>query len=258
MPPSKWKWIVVGPTPSALASLRRLNSLAPTLSISLAAAATIAGLVRPARVPEELASAAIEEGVRPVFSIFLTDRQSHVYGGERVINAARLGLEVEPRQRIAADREPDLGQMRLAHIAGRGGSAHLGRDPAGLERIRQDVAPPPRDREGDEHVAKLALGIGRRAVPGALRPKEIVHSRLNAVVHAGAQIDEPVGPFDQGGEDIGRENVDCENAGDARLRLDASRLAIADPRIVDHGVEAAEPIDLFGDALRAGDGREIA
>src|SRR5271166_6024975 len=50
-PPSKWKWIVVGPTPSALASLRRLNPFAPTLPISLAAAATIAGLVRPARVP---------------------------------------------------------------------------------------------------------------------------------------------------------------------------------------------------------------
>jgi hypothetical protein len=37
--------------PPSLASLRRLNSLAPMLSISLAAAATIAGLVRPARVP---------------------------------------------------------------------------------------------------------------------------------------------------------------------------------------------------------------
>src|SRR5271166_2058970 len=109
-----------------------------------------------------------------------------------------------------------------------------------------------------ETTCRYSDKAGRRAVPGALRPKEIVHSRLNAVVHAGAQIDQPVGPFDQGGEDIGRENVDCENAGDARLRLDASRLAIADPRIVDHGVEAAEPIDLFGDALRAGDGREIA
>src|SRR5208337_1216736 len=44
-------WIVVGPTPSALASLRRRPPFAPTLSISLAAAATIAALVRPARVP---------------------------------------------------------------------------------------------------------------------------------------------------------------------------------------------------------------
>ena len=51
MPPSKWKWIVVGPTPNSLASLRRLNPFAPTLSISLAAAAAIAALVRPARVP---------------------------------------------------------------------------------------------------------------------------------------------------------------------------------------------------------------
>ena len=42
---------MVGPTPSALASLRRLNPFAPTLSISLAAAAAIAAFVRPARVP---------------------------------------------------------------------------------------------------------------------------------------------------------------------------------------------------------------
>ena len=39
------------PTPNSLASLRRLNPFAPTLSISLAAAATIAAFVRPARVP---------------------------------------------------------------------------------------------------------------------------------------------------------------------------------------------------------------
>src|SRR5271166_7202153 len=38
----------------ALASLRRLNPFAPTLSISLAAAATIAAFVRPARVPADL------------------------------------------------------------------------------------------------------------------------------------------------------------------------------------------------------------
>ena len=35
-------------------------------------------------------------------------------------------------------------------------------------------------------------------------------------------------------------------------------LAIADRRIVDHGVEAAQRIDLGRDVLRAGDGLEIA
>ena len=76
---------------------------------------------------------------------------------DRVRRPKLLVVEIfsaRPRQWIVADRQPDLGQMRLAHIAGRGGSAHLGRDPAGLERVRQDVPPEPRDREGDEQVAK--------------------------------------------------------------------------------------------------------
>jgi hypothetical protein len=64
--------------------------------------------------------------------------------------------------------------------------------------------------------------------------------------------------LDQSGEHIGRENVDGKDARDAPLRLDASRLAVADPGIVDHGVETAEPIDLISDAGRARDGRKVA
>ena len=77
-------------------------------------------------------------------------------------------------------------------------------------------------------------------------------------MHAGAQIDQPVRPLDQSGQHIGRQNIDGEDAGHARLGLDASRLAIADPGIVDHGVEAAEPVDLIGDARHARKGRKVA
>jgi len=49
-PPSKRKWIVVGPTPSALASLRRLNPFAPTLSPVRVATLTSTGWITSLKV----------------------------------------------------------------------------------------------------------------------------------------------------------------------------------------------------------------
>ena len=57
-------------------------------------------------------------------------------------------LSVRPRQRIVADRQPGLGDVRLAHIAGCRRSAHLGRHRAGLQRVRQDVSRAIRRRGG--------------------------------------------------------------------------------------------------------------
>ena len=42
------------------------------------------------------------------------------------------------------------------------------------------------------------------------------------------------------------------------LRFDPLLLLIADTSIVDHGVEAAKPIDLIGNRLHVSDAREIA
>jgi hypothetical protein len=67
-------------------------------------------------------------------------------------------------------------------------------------------------------------------------------------MHARTKIDEPVWPLDQGGENIGSQHIDGEDVRRAARRVDASGLAIADAGVVDHRIEAAQRIDLVGDA----------
>jgi hypothetical protein len=77
------------------------------------------------------------------------------------------------------------------------------------------------------------------------------------VVHAGADIDQPIRSFDQRCQDVGREHIDREDAGNSGLGLHPARLAIADARIVDYGVEATELIDLACYGRRPGDSAEV-
>jgi hypothetical protein len=71
-------------------------------------------------------------------------------GGERMkvieVAAGHSGLWF-----IAGD-EPCLGKVCLVYAVRRGGSAHLGRNPAGLERVRQDIPPPSGHGEAEHHV----------------------------------------------------------------------------------------------------------
>ena len=77
------------------------------------------------------------------------------------------------------------------------------------------------------------------------------------MVHTGAQIDEPLGPLDQRGQDIGRQRVDGEHMRQA-VSGHAMAFAIADRRVVNHGVEVAECIDLGCNFLSAGDRLDVA
>ena len=67
-------------------------------------------------------------------------------------------------------------------------------------------------------------------------------------MHARTKIDEPVWPLDQGNENIGSQHIDGEDVRRAARRVDAPGLAIADAGVVAHRVEAAQRIDLVGDA----------
>ena len=68
-------------------------------------------------------------------------------------------------------------------------------------------------------------------------------------MHARTKIDEPVWPLEQRGERIsGVEHIDGEDVRRAARRVDAPGLAIADAGVVDHRIEAAQRIDLVGDA----------
>lgn len=66
-----------------------------------------------------------------------------------------------------------------------------------------------------------------RSLLGPRPPGQIVEVDVRAVVHAGAQVHEAAGPLDQCGQDVGREHVDGKDVGEAVLRLDALRLAVA-------------------------------
>ena len=104
---------------------------------------------------------------------------------------------------------------------------------------------------------QLALGVGGRSVPAPLTPKNIVEIRVRALVHARTQIDEALRPFDQHGQDIGRERVDGEDMRQA-VAGQSMPFAIADGGVVNDGVEGAERVDLGRQVLGGGDAREVA
>jgi hypothetical protein len=64
---------------------------------------------------------------------------------------------------------------------------------------------------------------------------------IGMMVHAGAEIDQPLRPFDQRGEDIGRERVDREDMRQA-VGGDAVAFAIADGGVVND--RASLPVGL--------------
>jgi hypothetical protein len=77
------------------------------------------------------------------------------------------------------------------------------------------------------------------------------------MVHAGAQIDEPLWTLDQGGQDVHGKRVDREEMRYA-VGGSALRLAIADSGIVDHSIKVAYRVNLRRDILGASDRVEIA
>ena len=163
-----------------------------------------------------------------------------------------------PRGGLVAGRKPHLREMRLIDVVGRALPAHLGRDPAGRHRIRQHIGPKARDGESQHDIVQLALAISCRSVPAPLAPQDIVEKfAFGSLVHARAQIDEALRPFDQRGQDIGRERVDGEDMRQAVARQ-AMPFAIADGGVVNARVERAEPVDLLCNVLGAGDAGEVA
>jgi hypothetical protein len=77
-------------------------------------------------------------------------------------------------------------------------------------------------------------------------------------MHPGTQINESAGSCDQARQDEGGQHVGREHLRHAVLCLDPVGLSIADPSVVDHGIEAAQAIDLLGDLTRAPHGGEVA
>ena len=141
--------------------------------------------------------------------------------------------------RVGADRQPGLRHRSQGHVVRGAGTAHLGRHPAGLDRIGQHAGPLSRDREGEHQVEQLAVGVGLCAVPASAFPLRIVQAGVPAAVHARAQVHQPVRPFEQGRQQVRGEHVDREDLGEAVVGRDPSCLSVPDPGVVDDCVEAA-------------------
>ena len=77
-------------------------------------------------------------------------------------------------------------------------------------------------------------------------------------MQARTQIDQPVGLVHKGGQHVGREHVDGPELRQAIGGFDAARLAVADPDIVDHRIEASPPVGLLGDDAHGRERRKIA
>src|SRR5438105_3954735 len=76
-------------------------------------------------------------------------------------------------------------------------------------------------------------------------------------MHTGAYIDQSLRTFDQCRQNVGREHIDREDARNSGFHLHPA-LAITDARIVDYGVEGAEPVHLLCNSSCPGDSREVS
>src|SRR5262245_7206509 len=97
--------------------------------------------------------------------------------------------------------------------------------------IGQHIGPAARDGEGQYGIVQLALGVRRRSVPTPLAPEDVVQIGIGMLVHARAQVDQPLRSLDQSREDVGGERVDREDVWQA-VGGETVGLAIADSGIV--------------------------
>ena len=82
--------------------------------------------------------------------------------------------------------------------------------------------------------------------------------RSGAVMHSGGQVHQPLRHRDEGGQDVRSQSVHGEKLRQAVDCLHQLRLSVADPGVMDDGVETAELVDLVGDGFRLRDARQVA
>lgn len=92
---------------------------------------------------------------------------------------------------------------------------------------------------------QLAVAIGLGAVPAAGGPVEVVEAVVAADVHVASQVDQPVRPVDQPGQEVGGEGVDRQHPG-MPLRAGVAVAVAVDAGVVDDGIHPAELVDLVG------------
>jgi len=162
------------------------------------------------------------------------------------------------RGRVAADREPRLSAMRGVQVIRRSRTSHLGCHPARLESVGENFRPAACDREGQKHIVQLGIGVSLLSPPWAVLPCEILQACIAALVEAGTQVDKALRLLNQRGQDVRCELIDGKYLRQTVFGRDAPGLPVSDSCIVNHCIEGAECLDLFGHVAGLSDARQIA
>ncbi len=128
-------------------------------------------------------------------------------------------------------------------------AAHFRRDPTRLQRIRQHPRPAARHRERKQRVVQLRVRIrGRTSATDAAPTPDRRDSRRRC--DAGPNSDRRAASACRSARVniYGASVLTANTCGKPSTRRHPARLLKADRRIVDHRVEAAEPIDLLRQA----------
>ena len=157
---------------------------------------------------------------------------------------------------VVARGKPYLGPMSLIEIILSARTAHLGGNPARVNRVRQNILPAPGDSERQQRVVKFAVRVGLRSVPRPFFPQQVFESGIAGAVKAGAQVNEALRLVNQRGQHIGRESIDGEHVRKT-IFGHVMWLTIANGRIVNDRVKAAELVCLLRDVAYLGNNGEI-
>ena len=80
--------------------------------------------------------------------------------------------------RVIAYRKPRLSAVRLIHIVCGSWTAHLGRHPTWLQSIGKHPRPSSGNRERQQHIMELRVGVGLLSLPGPGGPRKVVQTRV--------------------------------------------------------------------------------
>ena len=76
--------------------------------------------------------------------------------------------------RVIAYRKPNLSTVRLFHIVCGSWTAHLGRHPTWLQSIGKHTRPSSGNRERQQHIMELRVGVGLLSLPWPGGPGQVV------------------------------------------------------------------------------------
>ena len=107
---------------------------------------------------------------------------------------------------FVADGEPNLRLVPLLQITGCTSAAHFCGDPARVDRVGENVGPPPCGSHAKHQHMELRIGIGD---PDDAGP-EALGCKVPLEMHAGAQLDQPLRSSYEARQNVWCQSIDGE------------------------------------------------